>query len=40
MAEQMDRKSRKMLGNVPRGLSHLALVNAAFAITRAKQQAS
>jgi GH15 family glucan-1,4-alpha-glucosidase len=39
MAEQMDPGSREMVGNVPQGLSHLALVNAAFAIARAKQRA-
>jgi len=38
MAEQMDPQSREMLGNVPQGLSHLALVNAAFAIARSKQR--
>lgn len=35
MAEQMDPASGEMLGNVPQGLSHLALVNAAFAVERA-----
>jgi len=39
MAEQMDPESREMLGNVPQGLSHLALVNSAFAVARAKQRA-
>lgn len=38
-AEQMDPQSREMLGNGPQRLSHLALVNAAFAIARAKQRA-
>ncbi len=32
LSEQMDPGSRAMLGNIPQGLSHLALVNAAFAL--------
>jgi GH15 family glucan-1,4-alpha-glucosidase len=40
MAEQMDPASGEMLGNVPQGLSHLALVNAAFAVDRATQRGS
>ncbi|MEU4244724.1 glycoside hydrolase family 15 protein [Actinoplanes sp. NPDC026619] len=32
LAEQMDPADRSMLGNVPQALSHLALINAAFAL--------
>jgi len=32
LSEQMDPESRAMLGNIPQGLSHLALVDAAFAL--------
>lgn len=32
LAEQMDPANRAALGNVPQGLSHLALINAAFAV--------
>jgi hypothetical protein len=39
MAEQMEPESRELRGNVPQGLSHLAVVNAAFAIARATQRA-
>ena len=40
MAEQMDPEAGVMLGNVPQGLSHLALVNAACAVGLARERAT
>ncbi|MEV4477735.1 glycoside hydrolase family 15 protein [Nonomuraea sp. NPDC049504] len=36
LAEQYDTAARRMVGNFPQALSHLALINAAFGLTRAK----
>jgi GH15 family glucan-1,4-alpha-glucosidase len=33
LSEEYDAKARRMLGNFPQGLSHIALLHAAFAIS-------
>ncbi len=35
LAEEYDPKEKRLLGNFPQALSHIALVNAAFELTRA-----
>jgi GH15 family glucan-1,4-alpha-glucosidase len=38
LAEEYDPVQRRFLGNFPQAFSHVALVNSAFAIERAKQR--
>ncbi|HVZ06637.1 glycoside hydrolase family 15 protein [Rhodopila sp.] len=37
LAEEYDPKAKRLLGNFPQALSHVAMVNAAFALIRARQ---
>jgi GH15 family glucan-1,4-alpha-glucosidase len=39
LAEEVDANSGEMIGNVPQAFSHIGLVNAAWAITQARQRA-
>ncbi len=38
LAEEVDSRNREMIGNFPQALSHIGLVNAAWAITQARQR--
>ncbi|HEY1664327.1 MAG TPA: glycoside hydrolase family 15 protein [Trebonia sp.] len=37
LAEEVDPRSGEMIGNFPQAFSHIGLINAAWAITQAKQ---
>jgi GH15 family glucan-1,4-alpha-glucosidase len=37
LAEEYDPKAKRLVGNFPQALSHVALVNAAFALSAAKR---
>ena len=39
LAEEVDAQSGEMIGNFPQAFSHIGLVNAAWAITQARQRA-
>jgi GH15 family glucan-1,4-alpha-glucosidase len=39
LSEEYDPKARRMLGNFPQALSHLALVNSAFNLWQTKKPA-
>jgi GH15 family glucan-1,4-alpha-glucosidase len=38
LAEEVDPRTRELLGNFPQAFSHIGLVNAAWAITDAEQR--
>jgi GH15 family glucan-1,4-alpha-glucosidase len=38
LAEEVDPKTRELLGNFPQAFSHIGLVNAAWAISEAERQ--
>ena len=38
LAEEVDPRSGEMIGNFPQAFSHIGLVNAAWAITQARQR--
>jgi GH15 family glucan-1,4-alpha-glucosidase len=38
LAEEVDDRSGEMIGNFPQAFSHIGLINAAWAITQAKQR--
>lgn len=40
LAEEVDAGSGEMIGNFPQAFSHIGLVNAAWAITQARQRAA
>jgi alpha,alpha-trehalase len=40
LAEEVDPQTGELLGNFPQALSHIGLVNAAWAISEAEQRAS
>jgi alpha,alpha-trehalase len=40
LAEEVDAGSGEMIGNFPQAFSHIGLVNAAWAITQARQRAN
>jgi len=40
LAEEVDVPSGEMIGNFPQAFSHIGLVNAAWAITQARQRAA
>ena len=40
LAEEVDGGSGEMIGNFPQAFSHIGLVNAAWAITQARQHAA
>jgi hypothetical protein len=40
LAEEVDARSGEMIGNFPQAFSHIGLVNAAWAITQARQRAA